>query len=156
MCVASQVEAAACPLCFRNPPTPSISLIGASETMSSSLAMASARVAPISASRPLSSAFSWTPQASSLTLRSAISAVPVRQASNGELKVRVSSEGNCSRRKSMVLAGGVAVDGLFLLLSARSAEARTVKPEVRKKLREAIEELKEKTEKATKVVKKNV
>nr|PNR59719.1 hypothetical protein PHYPA_002511 [Physcomitrium patens] len=124
--------------------------------MSSSLAMASARVAPISASRPLSSAFSWTPQASSLTLRSAISAVPVRQASNGELKVRVSSEGNCSRRKSMVLAGGVAVDGLFLLLSARSAEARTVKPEVRKKLREAIEELKEKTEKATKVVKKNV
>lgn len=56
----------------------------------------------------------------------------------------------------MVLAGGVAVDGLFLLLSARSAEARTVKPEVRKKLREAIEELKEKTEKATKVVKKNV
>ena len=66
---------------------------------------------------------------------------------NGKLVVRAaaSSSGaeDCSRRTAMLTGVSGIAAGLLLLLPVRSAEARTVNPGVRRKLREELDKLKE-------------
>lgn len=76
---------------------------------------------------------------------------------NGGLKVRASlSEEHISRREAMTVAAAGGLAGLLLLVPVGSAEARTTKPETRKKIREEIEKIKEAAAKAPEAIKAEV
>lgn len=66
---------------------------------------------------------------------------------NGKLVVRAaaspSEAEDCSRRTAMLTGASGIAAGLLLLLPVHSAEARTVNPGVRRKLREELDKLKE-------------